>query len=209
MEPFPFSHSLIDLPDSLWNLPVISLAHPDLADRRAMAAHVRAVRATSPSGIVWGGYLEKRFIYSSSPSFLEAGQPRDIHLGIDIFADADSRILAPLDGRVHSFADNFGESNYGPTIILEHDGPQGAFHTLYGHLSRASLERLVEGMAVTGGEILGELGDERVNGNWPPHLHFQVIVDMEHWRGDYPGACSEAKLEWYMENCPDPMEFMA
>ena len=42
------------------------------------------------------------------------------------------------------------------------------------------------------------------NGNWPPHLHFQIIEDMELKEGDYPGVCTSANREKYLANCPNP-----
>jgi peptidoglycan LD-endopeptidase LytH len=42
------------------------------------------------------------------------------------------------------------------------------------------------------------------NGNWPPHLHFQLIADMEGWKGDYPGVCKYSEREKWLGNCPDP-----
>lgn len=198
----------MNLPSRLSALPVISLTDPSLHDRSRLRDHVDFVRGNAPSGIVWGGYLEKRQIYASSSNFMEKGLPRNIHLGVDVFADAGSEVCAPMSGTVHSFADNFGESNYGPTIILAHEGPTGKFHTLYGHLSRESLEGMEKGKEITGGGIVGTLGAAEVNGNWPPHLHFQIVVDMGRWEADYPGACTDADLEWYMGNCPDPMDFM-
>jgi len=43
-----------------------------------------------------------------------------------------------------------------------------------------------------------------INGDYAPHLHFQIIIDMEEKTGDYPGVCSENKLEFYKNNCPNP-----
>ena len=42
------------------------------------------------------------------------------------------------------------------------------------------------------------------NGDYPPHLHFQIILDIENFYGDYPGVCSENDLKYYSQNCPDP-----
>ena len=54
------------------------------------------------------------------------------------------------------------------------------------------------------GEVVGFLGDTKVNGDYAPHLHFQIIKDIEHYQGDYPGVSSAANLEFYTTNCPDP-----
>ena len=51
---------------------------------------------------------------------------------------------------------------------------------------------------------LAEFGISMENGHWPPHLHFQLIIDMLHYNGDYPGVCSPSEKEKYLENSPDP-----
>ena len=48
-------------------------------------------------------------------------------------------IHAALDGTIHSFQNNTALGDYGPTIILSHEIEGFKFHTLYGHLSEASL----------------------------------------------------------------------
>ncbi|MEP6913389.1 MAG: response regulator, partial [bacterium] len=42
------------------------------------------------------------------------------------------------------------------------------------------------------------------NGDWPPHLHFQIIEDMRVHEGDYPGVCSISERAKYLNNCPNP-----
>lgn len=53
-------------------------------------------------------------------------------------------------------------------------------------------------------EQIGELGLPAENGQWPPHLHFQLIASMEGWEGDYPGVCRYSEKDHYLLNCPDP-----
>jgi hypothetical protein len=48
------------------------------------------------------------------------------------------------------------------------------------------------------------LGLPPINGDYAPHLHFQIIIDMENKKGDYPGVCSSKTLAFYLQNCPDP-----
>ena len=79
-----------------------------------------------------------------------------------------------------------------------------SFHTLYGHLSRASLENLSVGKSIKAGEKFAELGSAEVNGDWPPHLHFQIVADMQGKEGDYPGVAAKADLDFYKQNCPNP-----
>lgn len=156
--------------------------------------------------IAYGGYSEKRSLYKRSVIFNNdnAQSQRNIHIGLDIWSDAGTPVLAPLDGTVHSFADNEGFGNYGPTIILEHEIDERTFYTLYGHLSRKSIEKLVPGQIVEAGDLIGKLGSPEVNGDYAPHLHFQIMDDMQGYSGDYPGVVSKVDLEEYLKNCPDP-----
>jgi murein DD-endopeptidase MepM/ murein hydrolase activator NlpD len=64
------------------------------------------------------------------------------------------------------------------------------FYTLYGHLS-FSLEDLTLGTVYKKNKSLA-LGDSAVNGDYSPHLHFQVIKNMGAKVGDYPGVCTKA-----------------
>ena len=151
-----------------------------------------------------GGYMENRNIYAHSPLFNEGETPRRHHLGVDIWAKAGTPIYSPLAGKLHSFKDNNNLGDYGPTIILEHNVDGLQLHSLYGHLSRKSLEGLAVGQAIAAGEAIGDLGGLDENGHWPPHLHFQLIFDIEGKEGDYPGVCSLDEKEKYRKNIPDP-----
>jgi murein DD-endopeptidase MepM/ murein hydrolase activator NlpD len=79
---------------------------------------------------------------------------------------------------------------------------------LYGHLSANSLSGLKVGMTFKAGQKLGKLGIFEENGGYAPHLHFQLIKNIGNWRGNYPGVCSVEDLNYYKENCPDPLEFL-
>jgi murein DD-endopeptidase MepM/ murein hydrolase activator NlpD len=153
-----------------------------------------------------GGYGEHRTVYSRSRVFDDpsGGEPRRLHLGVDIWGSADTVVFAPLDGVVHSFAFNNAYGDYGATIILQHRIGKIQFHSLYGHLSLRDLDGLYEGKPVQAGETIAHLGEPEENGHWPPHLHFQLIVDMEGMKGDYPGVCRFSEREKYLSNCSDP-----
>lgn len=155
--------------------------------------------------IAYGGYLERRNLYKRSSVFKnETSIERDIHIGMDLWINQTASIFAALDGTIHSFQNNEALGDYGPTIILEHllDGLK--FHTLYGHLSLESLNGKKIGDKVKKGERIGTLGLAPINGDYAPHLHFQIIIDMQNKQGDYPGVCSKNDLEYYKQNCPDP-----
>lgn len=94
--------------------------------------------------------------------------------------------------------------DYGPTIILEHQIENITFHTLYGHLSLDSLKDKKVGNFVQKGQQIATLGLPLINGDYAPHLHFQIIMDMENKIGDYPGVCNSNTLAFYLQNCPDP-----
>ncbi|RYF49042.1 MAG: peptidase M23, partial [Cytophagaceae bacterium] len=75
---------------------------------------------------------------------------------------------------------------------------------LYGHLSRKDLQGLAVGQQVTVNQQVGQFGNVEENGHWPPHLHFQLMLDMEGNMGDYPGVCRPSDKEKYLQNIPDP-----
>ncbi len=160
--------------------------------------------------ITAGGYGEDRTEYDSKLFSSPCGEePRTVHLGIDVFAAADTVVRAALPGRVHSFSDNKGPGNYGPVVILEHEPGTGLlFHTLYGHLSRPSLDGLEIGATFASGDEIGRLGSRTVNGGWSPHLHFQIILEIGAWRGDYPGVCARSEQDMWLGRCPDPARLL-
>ncbi len=152
-----------------------------------------------------GGYMEHRTIYAGIPLF-DSGldEPRFLHLGVDIWAPAGTAVYSPLAGKVHSFQDNNNYGDYGPAIILEHDLDGLTLYTLYGHLSRKNLQDLRVGMPLSVSQKIGDFGKIEENGHWPPHLHFQLMFDMEGKQGDYPGACRYSEKDKYFKNIPDP-----
>ena len=155
--------------------------------------------------IAFGGYLETRNLYKRSTVFKdEIADERNIHIGLDLWMNGTAPIYAALDGKIHSFQNNTALGDYGPTIILEHEVEGIKFHTLYGHLSEVSLIGKNVGDKIKSGEQIATLGLPPINGDYAPHLHFQIIVDMEGKIGDYPGVCNEKTLEFYKSNCPDP-----
>ena len=131
-------------------------------------------------------------------------QERNIHIGLDLWTKEGTSVLAPLDGKVHSFKNNVGLGDYGPTIILEHEVENEIFYTLYGHLSLESIENLTVGAVFTKGEQIASLGNSSINGDYAPHVHFQIIRNLGDYWGDYPGVCNTNDLNFYIENCPDP-----
>src|SRR5689334_20591806 len=118
-----------------------------------------------------GGYNENRTIYSRSKVFNspDGGEARRLHLGIDIWGRPYTKVMAPFDGIVHSFAFNNAFGDYGATIILTHNLNGETFHTLYGHLSLNSIKNIQAGDRVRRGDVFTEFGIPFENGQWPPH----------------------------------------
>jgi 4-aminobutyrate aminotransferase-like enzyme/Ser/Thr protein kinase RdoA (MazF antagonist) len=158
-----------------------------------------------------GRYLEPRILYTTD-AFAVAGEHglerRSIHLGLDLFLEPGAAVYAPIAGVIHSFADNNQPLDYGPCIILEHQvlhrGQEITFYTLYGHLTRSSLEGLRVGQEIAKNQKIAKIGLTSENGNWSPHLHFQIITDLLGMNGDYPGVARPSELEVRKNISPDP-----
>lgn len=151
-----------------------------------------------------GGYMENRTVYARSTHFNADGEPRRLHLGIDIWGAAGTPVYAPLPAIIHSFNNNNNFGDYGPTVILAHQLSGLPLFSLYGHLSKESLNGLSVGQAISINQQIGVFGHNTENGCWPPHLHFQLMLDMEGCVGDYPGVAQVSKKEYYLQNIPDP-----
>lgn len=152
-----------------------------------------------------GGYAERRSIYERNTELYGAGEAaRCIHLGLDIWMPTGTEVRCPLDGVVHSVADNAGLGDYGPTVILEHGVEGITFYTLYGHLSRVSLQGLTAGQPWYQGEVFATLGTHAEHGGWPSHLHYQLIADLLGRRGDFPGVSTLRDQLFYLSLCPPP-----
>lgn len=179
------------------------LSEPLMADTAAFSDYMQHFLARNGAHYGIGGYNELRTMYGRSDLF-DGEEPRRLHLGLDIWGSADTPVYAPLGGVVHSFAFNDAFGDYGATIILAHQIDSGTFYSLYGHLALKDIAFLQEGAPIAAGQLLAHFGEPHENGHWPPHLHFQLILDMEGKKGDYPGVCKFSEREKYLQNCPDP-----
>lgn len=183
-----------------------SLTAAIVEDTQQFSNHIQLQLTNAGALYGIGGYDEHRTVYSRSRVFDAPGgeEPRRLHLGVDIWGSAGTAVFAPLDGTVHSFAFNDHYGDYGATIILQHELDGFRFHTLYGHLALQDLTGLTEGKPIRAGEQIAHFGEPKENGHWPPHLHFQLVIDLEGKKGDYPGVCQFSKWSPYLANCPDP-----
>jgi len=199
-------------------------------DTEIFSTYLDALRKKQHADYLIGGYNEERIIYKRSELFNTqktvrsidgpvavgtvpsvAGEdlrfdlePRRLHIGTDIWGPAGTPVFAFMGGMVHSFAYNNNYGDYGATIVLAHQLDSVPFYTLYGHASLRDINYINEGDYVVRGQEIAHFGDKNENGHWPPHLHFQVMGDMELYEGDYPGVCRYSERNKYLKNCPDP-----
>lgn len=163
------------------------------------------LNSARPQAVPSGGYLEVRPFYSTDAYHAKLGKSRTTHLGIDFWLPAGTAVHAVLPGTVFCVHDNDHEKDYGPTLILSHEVEgRVLFFTLYGHLSRSTIRFLKIGQQIEKGDLIGYLGTEQENGNWVPHLHFQLILDMLENTHDFPGVMYPDEIRVWRSICPDP-----
>ena len=178
------------------------------ADTAALTRKIFEALRTAGADVAIGRYDEARLVYQSD-AFRggdgENPEARTVHVAVDLFAAPGTPVFAPFAGRVHGFGDNAARLDYGPTVILEH-APEGGpvFYTLYGHLTGDSLDGLAAGKRIAKGAVVGRIGAPPENGDWPPHVHFQVIADVLGGVGDFPGVAAPGRRDVWRSLCPDP-----
>lgn len=166
-----------------------------LIDKTLAAAH---------TGFAFGRWAERRDVYGNELfASSDTGATRDVHLGVDLFCATGTAVHAPLDGIVHIKTNNTQSLDYGPMLILRHTTDVGhPFYSLYGHLSSASIVSIDEGRRVAAGEQIATLGAPPENGNWPPHLHFQLILDLLDLGRTFPGVAFSRQQEAWLALSP-------
>jgi 4-aminobutyrate aminotransferase-like enzyme/Ser/Thr protein kinase RdoA (MazF antagonist) len=202
---------LRDVPVVTFDLSVGSVAlgaDPTATDMEAATEKMFAEMKKAHVSAGLGRYDEARLCYVS-PLFGASDHPtaerRTIHLGLDIFVAPGTAVYAPLEGTVHAMANNTATLDYGPVVILRHQTSDAdEFFTLYGHLSRETLRHLRVGQSITRGEKFARIGALQENGGWPPHLHFQVILDLLDRGTDFPGVAFASQRAVWTSLSPDP-----
>lgn len=172
------------------------------------SALVTAAMAKVGTDYAYGRWGERRELYANA--LFASDDPdarRDVHLGIDVFCAPGTEVLAPLPGRVLVNANNARDLDYGPLLILEHDLGGQTFFTLYGHLSLDSIRGASVGSSIGAGERIARVGAPPENGNWPPHLHFQPILNLLGLGADFPGVARAAEKDKWFGLSPLPAGF--
>ena len=157
--------------------------------------------------VIAGGYLEPRPIYTST-EYDKIGnsgrESRTIHLGVDFWLHANTPVHALFDGEVVTAINDAGDKEYGGLIILKHKVEDFEFYTLYGHNTVESVTKHHIGAIIKKGEKIAELGNYPENGNWAPHLHFQIMMSMLDYKNDFPGVTYLKQLNVWKGLCLDP-----
>ncbi len=174
----------------------------------ALSHKLQSVLQAAMASVGIGRYDEARPLYSSE-LFGDKSNPlaerRTVHLGIDLFIKPGTPVSAPFDATIHALANNATPLDYGPVVILRHAPSPGVeFFTLYGHLSTATLSSLKPGQRIARGEVFTHIGHAAENGGWPPHLHFQIILDLLDRSSDFPGVAFASERPVWLGLSPDP-----
>ncbi|MEM9142608.1 MAG: aminotransferase class III-fold pyridoxal phosphate-dependent enzyme, partial [Bacteroidota bacterium] len=160
-----------------------------------------------PDAILAGGYLEPRCVYTTT-AYEKMGnhgrESRTIHLGVDFWLPPYTGIHALLNGEVVTAVHDAGEKEYGGLLILKHQVHDFKFYTLYGHNTEESTTKHKKGDTIKKGEKIGELGPYPENGNWVPHLHFQIMLTLLDYENDFPGVTYYRQRRVWQGLCPNP-----
>ena len=179
----------------------------DFNDLEFFQYKINKLQAENPTKVIAGGYLEPRPIYTSS-SYDKIGnngrESRCIHLGVDFWLPSKTPVHALFDGEIIVAINDVGDKAYGGLVILKHSFENLEFYTLYGHLSVTSATANTIGATIKKGECIALLGDYPENGNWAPHLHFQIMLSLLDYKNDFPGVAYLKQLEVWKSLCPNP-----
>ncbi|HEX8837888.1 MAG TPA: aminotransferase class III-fold pyridoxal phosphate-dependent enzyme [Candidatus Acidoferrum sp.] len=183
-------------------------ANPRASETPALTGKIFAEMKRAGVRVGVGRYNEARPLYSSA-LFGSVENPvserRTIHLGIDLFVEPGTALRAPLDGVVHIIANNAAPQDYGPLVILRHETACGEeFFTLYGHLTSQTLAALKVGQHLPRGQEFAHVGAPEENGGWPPHVHFQILLDLLGLGADFPGVAYASQRDVWTSLSPDP-----
>ena len=179
----------------------------DYSDLELFEFKINRFQKEHSSKILAGGYLEPRSVYTST-AYDKIGnsgrESRTVHLGVDFWLPKGTPVHALLDGEVVVAVNDAGDKEYGGLVILKHQVEDFEFYTLYGHNSVASATKHKIGDIIKKGELVSELASYPENGNWVPHLHFQLMLSMLGYKIDFPGVAYNQQIDVWKSICPDP-----
>jgi len=120
----------------------------------------------------YGGWMEHRDYLLKNRYNKDIGEDHFWHLGIDYNVPVCCNVHLPTDAElVHSEMDADQNGGWGGKLIFKFD--KGYF--IIGHLNHV----VTQLRKYKQGEIIGEIADRNVNGNWFPHLHLQCMTKLD------------------------------
>ncbi len=183
-------------------------AHPKNLSTAQLDKCIQSQMTLSGAKMSIGRYAEARMIYQGKlfgPNEYQASKRRKIHMGLDVFCEAGTKVYAPYDSIVFKVCYNSTPLDYGQLIILKHICDDGTpFYTLYGHLSKDSSKLSKEGQILKAGDHFANIGPFEENGNWPPHLHLQIITNLLSLNENFPGVVYSEQINLWKKLCPNP-----
>jgi murein DD-endopeptidase MepM/ murein hydrolase activator NlpD len=182
-------HPVVVLPPGT---PVLDLSHP-------------AAFAAAPTWSI-GRWDEDRGVYTQA-LFQGEGEPRTVHMGIDLGGPAGVAVHAFADGVVSHAGIEHEDGGYGGVLITRHVVDGASLWVLHGHLAHRSLEHSPVGRRLRAGDVLGWLGTEAENGGWPPHVHVQLCVERPAGI-DVPGVFRRSERAAARARHPDPRRIL-
>ena len=160
-----------------------------------------------PNKILAGGYLEPRSLYTSSEYDTVGNygkQSRAIHLGVDFWIPEYTPVHALFDGEVVIAVNDAGNKEYGGLIVLKHLQKDFHFYTLYGHNTIKSVLNHKVGDVIKKGDQVSILANYPENGDWAPHLHFEIMLSLLDYTNDFPGVGYLHQIDIWKSLCPNP-----
>ncbi len=158
---------------------------------------------------VYGGWMENRTRLLSDVKYLRKNKTF-LHLGIDLSFDAGTCIFAIGDGPiVHIGTDSPLKGGWGGHV-LQMIKFKGKPHLLiYCHLGFIQEKDRLR--TISKGDFIGLVGNKNENGGWGPHLHLQLVSDVDHvinWAHfmdkEIDGYGKVKDIAYWAKRCPDP-----
>ena len=179
----------------------------EIEDLDVFQFKINQLQKKVPDFIISGGYLEPRSIYTSN-SYEKNGENgeenRTIHLGLDFWVPPGTKVSSIFDGEIIAAFNDKGNKEYGGLVIIKHKIEDFEFFSLYGHNTVDSVLKNKIGSKVKRGKVIAEVANYPENGNWAPHLHFQIMHTMLDFKVAFPGVCYSNQENVWKDICPNP-----
>ncbi len=130
----------------------------------------------------------------------DPGFERTVRLGVDLRAPAGTPVVAPWAGTVVAV---FRTGERGGGAVLRHSCDAGEFHTFYGNLNPAGLDRIAPGVSLAKGTPFARTLGRRSSDGSPPHLRFQLALAPV-GDGAWPCAADPEDLDLWRSLFPNP-----